>query len=639
MKQGKIESSSQPFPGGESIPYQPLDRSVARTLVSLLEETSPQKDPALLSLIAFASYRISQGDSCILLEISTDDPDKDALPALDPSTPKAVISPSRWEMLQKNPIIGSREKLHHPLILDGRRLYLQRFYLYERDILKFIETRLLRDDHGNEKPGKTFPEEDRELSELLERLFPERTGKKSDNVSKRADQKSQAPMDYQKLAARRALNSSFFILTGGPGTGKTTTVVKILTLHLQRNRNLRIAVVAPTGKAAHRLQEAMERSAHELPIDPELKSRIPTRVTTVHSLLGALPGSSVTRFNRSNPLPLDLLVADEASMIDLSLMAHIVNALPEEAAILLIGDHNQLASVESGAVLGELCRGLESSPLTAQSALTHSIVELRRNYRFAEDQGIARLAGAVLRGDSEVAMQVLLQGEYEDLVFLQAPGSEAIIHKWIVESHQWLEKLAYREPDDETILMCLEHMDQFRILTPLREGAHGVAGWNRYVELCLKKAGLLQSGQGHNYAFRPILVERNDRYTGLSNGDTGMLFRNLQGSRNDHQIYGAFIKQEKEHEVIKRFSPERIGQHETCYAMTVHKSQGSEFDHVLLALPPSPSPLLTRELLYTGITRAKKRLYLYATADTIRHACEHKTERYSGLYEAIKKKL
>ncbi|HYV30297.1 MAG TPA: exodeoxyribonuclease V subunit alpha, partial [Candidatus Binatia bacterium] len=433
----------------------------------------------------------------------------------------------------------------------------------------------------------------------------------------------------------------------GPGTGKTHTVGVLLALLLEQARGqpLRIALAAPTGKAAARLQESIKKLKPGLPCGDEIKAALPEEAFTVHRLLGSLPDSACLKYNAENPLPFDVVVVDEASMVDLALMSKLFAATAPAARIILLGDKDQLASVEAGAVLGDICHGAFDCqlpiadcrlgsiqpalplafPPIANRNLAGCIAQLRKNYRFGADNGILALSTAINRGDAERALELL-----------SAAGKELAGIRWaaLPTPNQMKERLReqvlggfgdmLRAPDPRS---ALQGLNRFRILCALRQGPHGVETSNRLVELILAEAGLI-STHSQWYSGRPVMVTRNDPHLKLFNGDIGIILP--AGATGEPRAW--FLGADN---ALRSLLPLRLPAHETVFAMTVHKSQGSEFENVLLVLPDRVNPVLTRELVYTGVTRASRRVELWFTPPVFRAAVARRVERTSGLREAL----
>ena len=487
-----------------------------------------------------------------------------------------------------------------PLILDGERLYFARFFRDEQSLARAFLSLAAA-------PPRDIP------VELLPDIF----------------RSSGSETDWQDVACFAALRSRFCVISGGPGTGKTTTVARILALaaRMHAGTNFRIRLAAPTGKAASRMSEALAAAFPGGNLPPELGESLTQGAQTVHRLLGW--GAGGFRHGRGNPLPLDMLVVDEASMLDLELTARLLEALPEHASLVLLGDRNQLASVEAGAVLGNLCpedavnafspafatdaarAGASLSEASRVSALTDHVVELRKSWRFGADSGIAALAACIVAGEAGKAAELLSQ-PHGDLEMKECSGHAALVAELAP-----LVRTAFRGLGTETDpARAFETFGALRLLSPVRQGPRGTEALNRMVREALGAP----SGDGW-YQGRPVMVLENDYSLGLFNGDTGIALPVGDALRVFFPTPEGFTS----------FSPARLPRHETCYAMTVHKSQGSEFEHTVLILPEEPCPVLGRELLYTALTRARDRFALFGTAEQVRDTVLNPVRRDSGL--------
>jgi exodeoxyribonuclease V alpha subunit len=476
-----------------------------------------------------------------------------------------------------------------------------------------------------------------------------------------------AGTDWQKVACAVALRGRLSIVTGGPGTGKTYTAARLLVLLQALHAGpqpLRVVLAAPTGKAAARLRQSIQDALQGLRQQPGAAAMLgdwaerlaPAR--TLHSLLGTQPGTRRFRHDAANPLDLDLLFVDEASMVHLEMMAQLLEALPAGARVVLLGDKDQLASVEAGAVLGDLCQGaadggaaggyvpetaawigaasgqaLPPSALGAGPALAQQTVVLRHSRRF--DGPIGQLALALNGGDAATAI-AMLQADPDGPVALRRVAESAALLPLAVDGRAgaaggygaYLQQLARRPADAAAFAdwarSVLRHFDGFRVLCALREGPWGVAGLNGAIERALVAAGRLVR-QGDWYEGRPVMVTRNDAALGVFNGDVGIV---LRAPGADAALRCYFLDADE----LRSVAVGRLADVETAFAMTVHKSQGSEFAHVLLVLPDEDVPVLTRELVYTGITRASQAFTLGCrNTDQLAVAAARLTRRVSGL--------
>ncbi len=528
-----------------------LDRQFARLMVEL--NGAPHEE--LQRAAELVSARRAEGHICI--ELGT-----------------AVV-----HSLLRTQVVG-RPGETMPLIADDAgRLYLQRYWAYENQLAEDIARRIA---------APALAVDEAYLAATLDRLI------------------GRAPASAdQRRAAETAVRRSFCVITGGPGTGKTRTVAVILAL---LGPGLRVALAAPTGKAAARLTESIH---HTLAAFPGTDFA-PPEASTIHRLLGSRHDSPYFRHDRARPLAVDAVIIDEASMVDLALMAKLFDAIPPTARLILLGDKDQLASVEAGYVLGDICR-----------AGGGHIVELWRNFRFGETSGIHRFSQAVNTGDADPAIALLKSGA-PDLrcQLLPEPGKLAAkLRDAVLES--WREALSTDDPST-----ALRAMAQFCILCALRRGPYGVENLNRLAQQILADAGLI-APSGTLWRGRPIMILENAPALRLYNGDTGIFLPDADGRLR------AFFAGAGDGSDVRSFAPARLPRHETVFAMTVHKSQGSEFERVLLCLPSEESPVVTRELLYTGATRASRAVEVWWREPALRAAITRRIERSSGLRDAL----
>lgn len=542
----------------------PLDDALARLLASL--------EPARAQWLVPATHAVSaaraRGHTCI-----------DA----------GALGPGFLDGLRASRLAGAPGAAT-PLILDNAgRLYLHRYWQYEHRLAKALRERIA---------APPLVVDEAELQAGLTRCFPKV------RVS-----------DRQRLAAETAVRRRFTVITGGPGTGKTHTLVNVLALWCgqMRHKRPRLALVAPTGKAAARMMESVAQSRNRLDAPPEVLAMLPAEATTVHRLLGALPHSPRFLHHAGNPLALDGLIVDEASMVDVALMAKLFDALPAETRIVLVGDKDQLASVEAGAVLADVC----------ETGGEH-IVQLTKNHRFTADSGIQKLSHAVNQGDIASALTLLRSPEpTSGLQAIPSPPAHrlraTLRERFLPAARAWL---SAADPAS-----ALDALKRFRVLCGPRTGPFGVDRLNEVAEAILREEHLID-GRAINYKGRPIIITRNEHTLRLYNGDTGILFPDPVTGELRAWFPDADGKP-------RGILPARLPEHETAYALTVHKAQGSEFSHVLFLLPDGESPLLTRELLYTGITRARDVVELWWTEAAIRAALARRTTRLGGLLDAL----
>jgi len=646
-------------------------RALDKAFVAFVHERDPQGDPLVLLAAALTSHQLGHGHVCLDLFETLKQPDfaLSLPPEGDPQT-GAMLLPSQllealdgdtWcKALQNSALVEqagepSADSSSRLLVLCERRLYLRRYWAYERRIDSALRQRL-----SSPEPTPA------DLPARLNGLFGAAQGN--------------APIDWQKLACALATRGAFSLVTGGPGTGKTTTVVRLLALlqapAVEAGAPLRIRLAAPTGKAAARLTESISLQVKSLEVDDKVRQKIPSDVTTVHRLLGSRPGTRHFRHHAGNRLPLDVLVVDEASMIDLEMMANLLDALPEHARLVLLGDKDQLASVEAGAVLGDLCRDAEAGWYTPQTRqwleavsgenlaasglqqdldgthpLAQQVVMLRHSRRFGEGSGIGQLSRRVNQQLPQEARALLTAGTYSDLFALPLKGEQDRAFERLALEGRGAEAKGYRHylevlRDQRPLAAAgledpcwaawagkvLEAFEAFQVLCAVRKGPWGVEGLNERITRALFARKLIDSDQ-HWYEGRPVLMTRNDYGLGLMNGDIGIALKlpEQDGQSQRHVLRVAFARNDGQGG-IRFVLPSRLNDVETVYAMTVHKSQGSEFSHTALVLPEALNPVLTKELIYTGITRAKHWFSLVEPrAGVFEEAVQRKVKRLSGL--------
>lgn len=564
------------------------------------------------------SRKLGEGHICLPLEDLNEE--KETLP----EHYKELLG--KRHRLEDEPMIATQAGQRRPFVLFNDRLYLQRYFSYETRILErllaFVQTEAVA---FAERAGRL-----KELKELLASLFP-------------PAQSDEPQTDWQMIAAITAFLNDFTIITGGPGTGKTTTVARILALLFHASPDLHVALAAPTGKAAARMAESLKKASSGLP--EAIASKFQTlQPSTIHRLLGYVPDSSAFRHSAGNPLAFDVVVVDESSMIDAALFAKLLEAVGNGTRLILLGDKDQLASVEAGSLFGDLCqaqerlnifdqhrallfselvnepaRGLKQEDVGPHSAhpLFQHVVELRYSHRFKGDQGIGKFSRAVIRGDAEAVRSFLTSKDEQVRLYTSKDSS-------------FLEEFGEGYADyiaEQDIASALQKMNKLRVLCAVREGEQGLYLLNKKIENYLERKKLIRVNAPF-YENRPVMVTANNYTAGLFNGDTGIV---RTDSRGVLQVYF-----EDSENGLKAVLPGYISKSETVFAMTIHKSQGSEFDRVLVVLPEDEElPILTRELLYTGITRARMQVCLEATEPVILKASERLVKRASGIAERM----
>lgn len=665
----------------------PLDRHFALEMAQLHEaELAPltEQDNHLLSelfllVCALLSRQLSQQHTCLPIHhIVLDNPMQ------EPVSNCQILS-SHSEIIEvlaqfngiSAPNFEQASSPSTPIILDNGDLYLQRYHQFETQVASYLTQ--LADAEVSEQPAQICTNSSTGISAIsstLDMLFPQ------------SDDMAATHFDWQKISTATAFTKRLAVITGGPGTGKTTTVTKLLFL-LTQQAEMTIRLVAPTGKAAARLSESIKASKLRLKqelapfadkIDLSNLSRVPEEASTLHRLLGVIPNSPKFRHHKDNPLRLDLLVVDEASMVDLPMMHKLLSALPTHARLILLGDQDQLASVEAGAVLADICAGLKQQETRANASdakwqmryssdyagylsklsgfdlspfispspkIGDSLCMLMHSHRFKGDAGIGRLAAAVNNSDKDQVMQVWQTG-YAELLWIEHlktnagnSGLDALLTQAVSHYRQYLEMAKDSSKNAVDVIDCY---NEFRLLCAMRAGEYGVDGINQGVTAALKQAKLI-SADTEFYLGRPVIIQSNDYNLGLFNGDIGLILPDEvnkpvsdgfaeDGNKTTQSVrlMAHFIQADGS---ILKVLPARLPSHDTCFAMTVHKSQGSEFANVALVLPIWPSlaqkQLLTKELVYTAITRAKQHFTCLGSQAVFEHACLQATQRSSGL--------
>lgn len=513
---------------------------------------------------------------------------------------------------------------NEPLILVDDRLYFQQLWKNEHIVANFFQREAIQ----TVSPPSA-------VSSILTSLFEE---------------SSQSEKDWQKVAVAMALTRSVTVISGGPGTGKTTTVAKIviasLLSHPRQDRTLRIYAAAPTGKAAARLTISLKEALFSLSNHAVNAAALPSEAVTLHRLLGAGYRGHAFLYHKNNPLPVDILIVDEASMVDLSMMAAIINALPPHAKLVLLGDKEQLSSVEAGAVLGEVCRlsdgtystfraqeiweltGISVPSAKHTPPIADTLCLLQKSYRFHEHSGIGLLANDIKHGDIQGALEKMNLSLYPDIHFhgIKDREYESFIQHITEEYKTYLSTLR----ETKNVASALAAWEEFRLLAALREGKYGVDGLNRAIERELARQGEIHlSSEESSYVGRPVMILKNNPKLKLWNGDIGLTW--FDESRPDKKC----VYFQLSDGTLRGFSPSLLPDHETAFAMTVHKAQGSEFTHAALILPPDYSPLLTRALLYTAVTRAKQKMTLYGQSTIVKQTIQSENTRHSGLYDLL----
>ena len=562
------------------------------------------RDKALYPFAYLVSRRLAEGHICLDLDELGGEIDTSILKVLP-----MVAAP------------GSRQ----PFILQHNRLYLERYHRYETRILNRLSAFL----NTEQKVAQERTAAIQQHADLIRNLFPQET----DNAALPPDEQ----LNWQLSAAVCGALNDFTIITGGPGTGKTATVARLLAVLYTLEPELKVALVAPTGKAAIRMAESLKNA--KLDTIPEITAKFDgLEPMTVHRLLRYVPDSPYFRHNATNPLPYSLVIVDEASMLDAALFSKLLDAVAEGARLILLGDKDQLASVEAGSLLGDLCRlpGVVNSfdrsriDLISQftagfqaeagklPALAGHVVELKRSRRFSSLAGIGLFSKAVLQNNHPVLEKIIIAGGNEQVV-LDSNYTENLFQEFVNGFEAYI-----TAPDPYS---ALKKFNDIRVLCAVRSGEQGVDRVNRRVEDLLRKKGLL-NGNGETYLNRPVMVTGNYYELGLFNGDVGIMRPDSSGVLK--------VWFEDSQGGVRDLLPAYIPYLATVFAMTIHKSQGSEYDQVLIVFPKAADErILTREILYTAVTRARQKAVIQVSPEQLLTMAGTGVHRASGIKERI----
>ena len=563
------------------------------------------------------SKKLSDGHICV----DVDKIDKGELVSVGYNS---VLSKKK---LQKELLVSNGKEIK-PVVLFNDRLYLQRYFKYETIILdrvkKFIE--------NEQVEAELKTSELKKHTDLIKDLFKNSTGDSGENIE---------TINWPLVAAITAVSNNFTIITGGPGTGKTTTVAKILSILFTINPALKAALAAPTGKAAARMAESLKNAT--LDAAEILKSKfVALEPSTIHRLLGPIKNTPYFKHNSENTLNYDVVIADESSMIDVALFAKLLDAIGTGTKLILLGDKNQLASVEAGSLFGDICQAqnkinffgktrselinwfitdpaqqIKSDHIDNSSAhpLFEHVVELKRSRRFSDDRGIGKFSKAIIQ-NNEVAIKDFFSNTDEQVI-IDTTRSEKIFEEFISGYEAFIK--------EKDIAIALQKLNKLRVLCVVREGDDGLYAINKKIEKYLQRNKLIRL-TGEFYEHRPVMLTSNNYELQLFNGDIGIIRPDVKG---DLKAWFEAAKGE-----VKSISTGYISNAETVYTMTIHKSQGSEFDEVLVSIPESEGiPILTRELLYTAITRAKHKVIVMGSESVILRASKAFVKRGSGIIE------
>jgi exodeoxyribonuclease V alpha subunit len=585
------------------------------------------EDKELQPFAYLVSKRLQEGHICIDLDEKELAKDYEALPEYFKAE-FSELSPAK--LIGKNEWVSTNDKVKKPFIVSNNKLYLYRYYNYETQIINSL---------------KCFLETEKSLyADRLEKLKSLKTFITSDLQAdlENKDLPEDEMVDWQLAASITGYLNNFTIVTGGPGTGKTTTVAKILALIYEAEPAARVIFAAPTGKAAQRVIESL-KSNDKVP--DSLKEKFgKLDPKTIHGLLGFIPDSPYFWHNSRNYLDFDVIIIDEASMIDVAMFSKLLSAVNPKCRLIVLGDKNQLASVEAGSLFGDLCNSLTKLnqmskeqlnlindfivDATAKIPLAYAantnellfnhVVELKFSHRFDSKGGIGLFSKAIIAGDAELVKKFITENNHEAVKFDQ--DYKIDVFQNFAEGY----KNYISEQDTK---QALKNMNQLRVLCAVKQGNNGIHKVNGRIENYLKRKGYINS-YSEIYSNRPVMNTRNHHDIKLFNGDVGTL------RKDDNGIYRAYFL-DKDNEV-RSFIPGLLPGLETVFAMTIHKSQGSEYNKVLVILPDNKdNPLLTRELLYTAITRAKDEVVIQGTLEVILETIKKEVKRASGITKRI----
>jgi exodeoxyribonuclease V alpha subunit len=567
----------------EDIPFlNSLDRALAR----FFGQRAVSNSEIVALVAALTSYALRQGHVCLDLNSLKSNEFKEFI--------EENIVDEVFELAKSDSQIGSEKDQTAPLILaDGHKLYLHRYWHYEKQLIKLLKARIDEPNRPHTEPN-SFP-----------------------------SQISSALSNEQEQAVNRAFNSSLTLISGGPGTGKTTTVLYILAYFAKQSpdKSLKIGLAAPTGKAAQRIQDSLNAGIDKLGLPTEETDKIRIEATTLHRLLGYQRHSSNFIHNCKTPLALDVVIIDEASMLDLLLFTKLLDALRSSTKLILLGDRNQLASVEAGSIFGDIIEARSKN-----KRLSSKVIELTKNYRFGNDSTLFRVCELIKEGNASEALKRINNDDELRLSTLpKPPFIQRHLHSYLDEHLKTISEATTPEE-------ALNRIAEFCILTPIRKGAYGIEGLNETISFIARQQRGINTRNPY-YSGMPIMIAENDYSHNLYNGDVGVVF---SPDPSSDELF-AFFRDDREPKA-KRFTLSSLPKFDIAYATTVHKSQGSEYKHVLFILPPGRSPLLTRELIYTAISRSRKSVEIWGSPEDMEAAIHNKTLRTSGILKAMSAK-
>lgn len=603
------------------------------------------KDKNLEAAAYAVSLKLSEGHTCVNIEdfnaeLEEQKSEDNSLKTID------------LKSLLKSPFVSKDPDTIQPFMLNDGHLYLQRYFSYETEIIDQIN---LLTTEGNKNVAEQKAELLKHKAFILH-LFSDH--KVFDNATKEEN------INWQLIAALTAILSRFSIITGGPGTGKTTAVAKLLAILYTIDPDVKVALAAPTGKAAARMKESLmsavirgkdgeEQLIRSLNID--MLSFDSLNASTLHRLLGYRPGTHYFKHDAHSPLNYDVVIVDESSMIGASMMAKLLQAIKPSSRLIMLGDKDQLASVEAGSIFGDICLTQnevmntispdnkqffnrfikdKSAQLsthyvykeTAQNALQEHIVELKKSWRFKSTEGIGEFSHAVLHNtlnDELIHREAPTSGQYVKV----CQDYDALELNDLMEAYK-----AYIQEKD--ITLALAKMNRVRILCAVRSGHYGVKHYNELIASYLAKEGVLKPNTSF-YENQPIMITKNDKEHHLFNGDIGLIRKEQATDR-----YMAYFEDTESGMGYRALSTTYLTEYTTVFAMTIHKSQGSEFNHVGIVLPnDTNTPLLTRELIYTAITRAKEKAIIFSSDDVLKAGIAKQVERASGITKRFSQTL